>query len=347
MGNGGSEHFHPFQEIPINPRWDLTCQLREGRVLILSSRVVFVIFTLEKNMRLRLFALPILALSLSACASVSLERSKIVFIDSKSVLPYDSAEPTAAEKEGVLLRLKHSKKTLTYEDVIQIFAQVEGDTAIPLKMNKKRVVTYTKGDTPDVFKSTVETFAQNGEKLGEESFLETPLGEIAQFQSGELESDSGKITILSHTRGAMLPAKKVRVGDKWSYEETLETKVDGTWVSRTSDAPTKIKVDCRLIGFAVMDGHRCAVIAVKTASKGLDKYSAFWKQYSVRVGIYAKETILFDYERGLELGNVIRGETYSVAVKGEFSDYSKSLAISKLVDDATSAKSEEKKGASR
>ncbi len=178
-------------------------------------------------MKLRLFVLPLLALSLSACASLSLRRSKIVFMDPKSILPYEPDEPTDEEKGGVLLRLKPSRNALTYEDAIQIFAQIEKDTAIPLEMNKRRTVTYAEGDKPGVFKSVVETFNDDGTKLGEEGFMETPRGGIVRFLKGELESKSGKVTILSHAREAIFPVKKVRIGDKWSYEETLRTKVQG------------------------------------------------------------------------------------------------------------------------
>jgi len=285
------------------------------------------------------------ALSISAlfagCATMELKRSKIYFVDTDKVLPYEKVEPNALEKKGVLLRIKPAE-SLHYRDKIQVFAQVIGDTAVPVDIEKTRTVIVSKPEDAKEkgYKVVVLTKAKDGADVGKEVFYEDARGKLLKFVSGVFERDAGKLKILSRSRGAIFPEEKVKIGDKWSYEESMSSEMQGTWVSQKSESPTKIKVKCELNGFAVVNGRRCALITATTVSSGKQEYHAFWKQYTVKIDIYAKETVLFDYERGVEVGTITKSDSFSVSEDGGFSDISKTLAISKLV--AGLERSEEK-----
>jgi len=275
-----------------------------------------------------------LAALFSGCAAMSLQRSKIYFIDTATVLPYKNVDPEASEKRGVYLRFKPSSKTSRYRDKIQVFAQVEGDTAIPVDIEKTRSVTISKAVKGEKrgLKVEIVTKGKDGEVVGREIYYENTRGELMEFVSGLFERDSGSVKILARTRTAVFPVGKVKIGDKWSYEEAVTTELKGTWVSQKSEKPTKIKVDCELTGFAIVNGRRCAVITAKTVSRGRDKYTAFWKTYTAETNISATETFFFDYALGVVTGSITRSESSSLAEGGEFSDVSKSLAVSVLME---------------
>jgi len=244
----------------------------------------------------------------SACATTSLKRTQIKLMDVSEKLSVKSAKPNSDEAKGVLLRLKAPAKPLRYRDTLQMFAQIQDDTAIPLNVDKTRTVAFknVRVDKKRALQVTVLTKAKDGTDVGKEIFTESDRGEILSFHSGVFTRDAGTLKVLSHTRTAVFPEGKVKIGDKWSYDETMENELAGSWMSQRSESPTKIKVVCELTGFADVLGHRCAVITSKTVSHGKGIYNVFWKDTKVKIDAYATETAYFDYKQGVEVATVTR-----------------------------------------
>ena len=265
----------------------------------------------------------------SGCSTI--HRTKVEFIEPNTMLTPVKLKPDNSEKKGVLLRFKVQNSPLVYNDLIQIYTQIDKDTAIPVEVKKTRTVTVKKDKNSDSFSVTTETKTTESDlRQGIEKIKIDSRGKILEFIKGEFNTKHGKMTFLSHTRGPMFPAKKVAIGDKWSYDEKLEMKFDSTLISRKSEKPDEIKVDSMLTGFALVGGRRCAVISSRTVTKRVEHYSALWKDMTFHVNIYVDETIYFDYKRGVIAGSVTDTDSYSTSKKLDFSDNSRSQSISIL-----------------
>ena len=265
----------------------------------------------------------------SGCATV--QRKKIEFINPYTILPVTRVAPDDSESKGVLLRLKAQPLPVVYKDIVQIYTQIEGDSAIPVDITKFRELSFKEGSSPKSFiLSTKTTTNESESRSGTEEIELDSRGAIVNFIKGEFTTKYGEMTVLSHKRSALFPAKPVSVGDKWDYTEEVEMKFDSTLVSRENDMPDKIKVECQLQGFALFDGLRCAVISTKTITRRVEHYSTFWKDVDFDVNLYTNEIIYFDYKRGLILGSTTKTDSYSNSKKLDFSDVSRSQSITIL-----------------
>jgi len=263
----------------------------------------------------------------SGCSTI--KREKIAFIDSNTILPVKKTTPDLSEKKGILLRLKKQKNPVIYKDIVQIYTQISEDTAIPVDVRKSRKVTFRDGSTPSTFQIVTETTTSKSNlRQGIEEIEVDPRGQIIKFIKGEFTTKHGKMTFLSHKRTPTFPEKAVCVGDKWSYEEQLEMKFDSSLISRKSEKPDNIKVDCLLTGFVVLGGRRCAEITTRTVTNRVEHYSTLWKDMVFNVKIYVDEVIYFDYKRGIIAGSVTKTDSYSTSEKLDFSDVSRSQSIS-------------------
>jgi hypothetical protein len=273
---------------------------------------------------LTLFAALVL---LSGCASI--KREKVEFINPYTILSVEKTDPDAAELKGVALRLKKQDAPVVYNDIVQVYTQISEGTAIPVNVKKSRKVIFKSGKSPETFQIVTETnTTKSNLREGIEEVEVDSRGQIIKFIKGEFTTKHGKMTFLSHKRSPIFPEKKVKVGDKWSYEEQLEMKFDSSLISRKSEKPDDIKVNCVLTGFALVQGRRCAVIKSRTVTKRVEHYSTLWKEMKFNVNIYVYETLYFDYQRGILAGSITKTDSYSTSEKLDFSDMSRSQSIS-------------------
>lgn len=282
-----------------------------------------------KKYQLPILLLPLIII-LPGCASLNLQRKKIEFTDPVNILQYKSVKPNADESKGILLRLSKTDRPAIYKDYYQIYTQISDGNAIPIYINKKRKVTFSKGKENNSFYTLTETSTDNKSESGLEKILVDDRGEIIEFIKGEFKTSKGSINFISHTRTPVFPENRVRTGDKWSYEETLEMELDSLLISRKSEKPDNIKVSCKLEGFAIVSGKRCAVISASTVAKRKEHYTTLFKEMKVNVNIFVNEKIFFDYINGINLGVITKTESFSVSENLDFSDHSRSQSVSVL-----------------
>ena len=269
----------------------------------------------------------------SGCAS--LERKKVEFINPYTILPVTRVAPDESESKGVLLRLKPQPHPVTYREVMQLFTQIKDGTAVPLTMTKQEELSFKEGSSSDSFILSSRTkVLENDSQVGSEELELDSRGTILNFINGKLKTEYGDMVFLSHKRSAIFPTEPVSIGDKWSYDEEVDMKFDSAFVDRTTKEPDKISVECKLDGFALFDGIRCAVISTKAITHKLEHYSALWKDMDFDINIYANEMIYFDYKRGLVLGRTMKTDSYSTSKSTEFSDISRSQSVSIIEKDA-------------
>jgi len=267
------------------------------------------------------------AVFLSGCATI--HREKIAFINPSTVLLAEKTSPNEIEKKGVVLRFKRQEKPIIYNDIVQVYTQISGETAIPVDVRKSRKIIFKKNRSPEVFHIVTETTTTKSDlRQGIEDMEVDSRGQIVKFIKGEFTTKHGKMTFLSHKRSPVFPDKKVVVGDKWSYEEQMEMRFESSLISRKSEKPDEIKVDCILTGFTVLQGRRCAVITSRTVTKRIEHYSTLWKDMTFNVNIYVDEILYFDYQQGIIAGTVTKTDSYSSSEKLDFSDVSRSQSIS-------------------
>ena len=269
----------------------------------------------------------------SGCAS--LERKKVEFLNPYTILPVTRVAPDDSESKGVLLRLKPQPAPVTYREVMQVYTQIKDGTAVPLDITKIQELSFKEGSSSNSFILSTKTNAMGSDsQTGSEELELDSRGAILNFIKGELTTEYGDMIFLSHKRSAIFPAEPVAVGDKWSYDEEVEFKFDSAFVDRTTKEPDKIGVECKLDGFALFDGVRCAVISTKTITHKAEHYSALWKDMDLDINIYANEIIYFDYKHGLVLGRTMKTDSYSTSKSPEFSDISRSQSVSIIEKDA-------------
>jgi len=266
----------------------------------------------------------------SGCAVLFRDRVPVKFIKPSEKVQYKMVQPDENEKNGVDLRFWMKRKPLFYKDSSQIFTQVKDGSALPLRLETRRKVSFEKGKAPGTFYMITKTSGQRIEDLGYEQILINKRGAILKFIEGRFQADNGSVKFLSHTRTPIFPANSVRIGDTWSYNETMETVLDSSYLKKKSNGPDKIKVNCELKGFAVFNGRRCAVIHSRAVTSRNERYETWFKELKIHVNVFADEILFFDYKQGIILGTITKTESYSVSEKKDFSDESRSQQISYL-----------------
>lgn len=272
----------------------------------------------------------IVLLMFSGCASLQQEPKKVVFFPVSELLRFEKIEPELYEKEGLKLRIYQQNKVLKYNDRLQIFTQITGQKGTELNLNNTRKVIFAPGTENDNFYMSTETDSKDLSEKSNEKLLMNNRGEIVEFVRGELLSRKGHIKILSWSRTPIFPEKAVNVGDSWTYDETIQIKLESFWITRKVEGPDKITVKCKLTGFAEIRGHRCAVIETRIVNSKNETYTALFKTMTLNIKTHISEQIFFDYKRGLELGRISKTDSFTTSEDMQFSDVTKSQSVSIL-----------------
>lgn len=281
--------------------------------------------------KLSLFTGAVLLLFITGCASLNTERA-VVFTDVSTVLHYKNVESDAFEKDGLRLRLYQQNKVLKYIDQLQVYTQITGEKGVAVNIDKTRKIIYSPGTSIDNFLITTETKSKDLSETSKEQLLMSNRGEIMKFITGEFQSQKGLIKILSWTRTPIFPEKIIKTGHVWSYMETIKIKLESFWITRNVEGPEKIKVNCKLVGFAELKGRRCAVIETQAVNSKNESYTALFKTMKLNIKTHITEKIFFDYKRGLEIGRISKTSSFTHSEDLSFSDVSRSQSISVITD---------------
>jgi hypothetical protein len=296
---------------------------QEELITMMTNYYIFFKHTIFILGCISLFLLP-------GCASLNKERQEIIFAKTSYLLKYKKLDPNSNEKDGLKLRLYQQNRVLKYNDHLQIFTQIADQEGIEVKVDKTRKVIFSPGTSIDNFLMTTETKSKDLSETSNEQLLMSNRGEILKFIRGEHISGKGRIKILSWSRTPIFPKKTVKIGDSWSYIETIKIKLESFWITRKIEGPDKIKVYCTLKGFAEMKGHRCAIIETRIVNSKNESYTALFKTMKLNINTHITEKIFFDYKRGLEIGRRSNINSFTTSDNMTFSDVSKSQSISVL-----------------
>ena len=270
------------------------------------------------------------------CAGLSVNSQPVDFTSYNKVIKFKTLEPNELEKKGVLLRLYQQNKVLKYQEILEMYAKIdENDEGIPIKSKNTRKIIFSPGISIDNFEIKTETKVENSNDISSNTLILGNRGEIIKFISGEYGSSRGKLKINSWTREPIFPEKPVQIGDSWSYTEKMNVKLSSYWITRKVNGPDEIKVNCRLTGFAEIQGHRCAVIESVAVSTKNESYTALFKTMNLTIRAHITEKTFFDYKRGLEMAKLTKTVTSSFSNDMTFSDLSKAQTISVIVNNKT------------
>lgn len=264
----------------------------------------------------------------SGCASIDAKRGPIVFTDTREAIADKKIEADAFEQEGIKLRLYQQNKVLKYQDHLQVFTQISGNEGTGIDLKKNRKIIFSPGTSLDNFLITTETESENLTETSQEQLLMSNRGEILKFITGEYQSQKGKIKILAWSRTPIFPKKAVKIGDKWSYVEEIKVKLESFWISRNVEGPEKLIINCKLTGFTLFKGRRCAVIETQAFNTKSESYTALFKTMKLTIKTNITEKIYFDYKRGLELGRITKTNSFTTSQDQSFNDTSQSQSIS-------------------
>lgn len=269
---------------------------------------------------------------LTGCASLKQEPKEVVFFPTSGLLKYEKIDPDIYEKGGLKLRIYQQNKVLKYIDRLQIFTQITGQKGTELNLYKTRKVIFSPGTSIDNFLMTTETDSKDLSETSNEQLLMSNRGEILKFIRGEHLSRKGHIKILSWSRTPIFPENAIKTGDSWTYEETIQIKLESFWITRKVEGPEKIKVNCKLTGFAEVRGHRCAIIESRIVNSKNESYTALFKTMTLNINTHLREQIFFDYKRGLELGRISKTDSFTTSEDMQFSDVTQAQSIAVLAE---------------
>ncbi|MDD5217807.1 MAG: hypothetical protein PHS88_06860, partial [Candidatus Omnitrophica bacterium] len=171
-------------------------------------------------------ALILFALFASGCAGLSMSVRDVVFEDPIKKLGIVDVEPNLQEKLGIALRLTPPAEGRSQaSEETRIYARIQNGRGIEMDLKRTIQDTYRSCADPyscgESFRLLSEsTFSCGSGKIIEENEI-TTRGEIVRFLRGTHESKIGQFRILDWKRTPLFPETPVKLGDEWSYEETM------------------------------------------------------------------------------------------------------------------------------
>lgn len=271
---------------------------------------------------------------LNGCATLHMTEAPVVFEDPLARLGVQPVEPTTEEEGGVLLRLIPQEGKAYFREENLIYANIREGRGIRLDLVMDREDTFRPGSLRDSYVLFSETVFQGQKgRLVEEKEM-TVRGEILRFIRGFHDSKIGKFKILDWSRTPMFPEGPVKIGDRWSYEEKMEAKIDSFWIKELTPAPHTIKAESTLEGFALVKGARAAVIRTRAVQSKRENFKVLFKKIVFDIETEMEETLYLDYVHGKILGRVTRSRSKTTAANIPLQESGESQSIFYPVDSA-------------
>lgn len=258
-----------------------------------------------------LYLIPVM-IALQGCATVPLSREPVVFRDPAEQLSIVSIEPNAEEASGVLLRLLTPAGGVNrYREETTVFSQVTDKKGARYHLVTDRTDTYSKGnrDGTSIVRSEAKIAKGRG---GLSSELElTDRGEIVRCLKGAHRTPIGQFTVESWERSPIFPEKAVKVGDAWTYKETMKMRLISSVAQRLGDEPYQVNAVSTLTGFAAVGGIRCAVIETRAFEQKREHLKVLYKDVILDVKASVVEKTYLDYKTGTVLAAIASATGYS------------------------------------
>jgi hypothetical protein len=280
---------------------------------------------MKKTIRILILFLLVIVVG---CAGFPLKTTDVIFEDPYAKLLIHKVEPNLEEKLGVELKIvppptgvEKSREENT------IYALIKNGKGLQLKFTLNHLDRYTDGSRPDSFILLSETTLE-GEKgsLLEEKEI-SQQGEILKFIRGFHHSQIGKFKITKWTRTPVFPKGKIKIGDKWSYEESMEVEIDSKWIKEIDPTPYLMKAESILEGFAMVRDKRCAVIHTKTEQRKHEHFKILFKTFKFDIEAKIEERMYLDYQTGTLRAKITQTSSRTSGEKMPMTDAGQSQSL--------------------
>ena len=278
--------------------------------------------------RSRLFTLVCLALLFeSGCAGLQFKSETVSFDSPAKILQLKEVEPNAEELNGVTLRfLVPESRELHAKERLKVYSRLKDNQGMALDLDQNVLMTFRPVEGKDSYvQRTVATFENGGEILEE---IETsPRGEILKLIEGKHDSPAGKFNMISETRTPMVPQEAVKIGDRWTYDSSMDVRLESFWIKEQNPTPYQVKAESELTGFAEALGHRCAVIKTVSKETKNEVVKVLFKTIDATIETEIIETAYLDYKHGWIVGKVTESKSHTVFQNLKIEDHGISQSI--------------------
>jgi hypothetical protein len=270
----------------------------------------------------------ILVFFITGCASLGTRTAQVAFEDPLARLALEDVEPTVDEAAGIILRFKYPEGvTNTYEDEMVVFNRIEGETGKKTVLTQVRRDTFGQGSSPEAAIITSElTIKEAKERIKTKAELDTR-GGVRALLEGTHATKVGRFTITAWERSPVFPEGPVKIGDSWSYDETMSLEIKSWLIKDRDPKPTTIKARSTLKGFALVRGKRCAVVSTVVYQEEQHSFRMLFipAVFTTRTAI--EDTLYFDHVRGEERGRVTSATARTTRPDGQLLDIMKMQSV--------------------
>ncbi len=219
----------------------------------------------------------------------------VMYPNSIRLFARPTVPPNDEEQQGVLLRYMPQQKPINYATEVIMFMNIVYNQATKVTTSSSETVSlYPADDKINLIKEQITDVKGPGSIR--HSIVMSPRGatvKVLQIKSTGLSSIVGSRTnSLAETE--LFPEAKTKIGDKWgqtSRAEMTTGRFSKTQLNYTTTAQWSLS------GFAMVRGHRCAVLEGILKGKNTRKTQQEQADYADEGRILK----YFDYKRGIDI----------------------------------------------
>ena len=257
---------------------------------------------------------------LCGCAGLGLHIADVAFENPLQRLGVINVEPNSEEQGGILLRLKPPQTYIVKsreETTMYALMPQKENQGIQVKLTELQTSFYAPGSQPNSYRVRSESFIKKEsgavlDKLMDELEV-TDRDEILKLIQSLHDTKSGKFKVTSWTRTPVLPEKPVKIGDAWNYEESMALMLD----PKTAPSQHRFEAKSKLVGFAEVKGHRCAVIETEAKQIETERSKVFFKNRILYNRTKVQETAYLDYRNNVRVAAITKIQTDTNSVDGK------------------------------
>ncbi|MFC1809839.1 hypothetical protein ACFL3D_07015 [Candidatus Omnitrophota bacterium] len=263
----------------------------------------------------------VLGIFISGCASLTSQTAPVAFEDPHVHLGIQEVEPTAQEDAGIVLRYQYPEKGVrTYEEEMVLFNGISGDTGKKTTLTKTHTDIYLPGTQKDTSLITSETvFLGEKEKIYTTTEVDNR-GAILSLHEGRHKTPVGLFTVTEWKRSSVFPQEAVRIGDTWTYEETMALAIKSWFVKDLDNTPLTVRARNTLKGFALLKGRRCAVIETVALENRPYRFKILFLTIAITMATRIDDTLYFDYATGEEIARITKAHSQTMHEDGRMLD---------------------------
>lgn len=270
-------------------------------------------------------------LGFCGCAGLVFKNEAVSFDSPAQVLHIEEVQPDEREQKGIVLRLlPPDTNESKAEESLKIYSQLHDNRGLRFDLHESITHTFKRIEGKDSYiLRSVTVFSNEGGQITEEAEV-SPRGEILRFIEGRHDSKIGKFNVLNESRTPSLPEGPVKTGDKWTFTEKMDARMESAFVKEKDPTPYVVQSESELAGFAVVNGRRCAVVKTKSAQDKKETMKVLWKTLTAAIHADIEETEYLDYAKGEIVGRVTWTRSHSVFADLKMEDNGISQAIYRL-----------------